>query len=396
MDLARTLPLLDRSRFDVVVGAIERRGPLATVLSDAGIDVIGPFSSGPPDRSLFNLALWVACGISRFALRVAPRSSSARLLHLGLKYLRTARRVARHLSAGHFDIVHTVSPSAYIIGALAIGWPKRQSLLMSRVSLAFYQRDARLFGALERLAHRRVDFVTGNARAILLELAAEGIPDRKLGLLRNGIDMAAFTQSMVGRAEARALLGISPDALVFTSIANLFPYKGHEDLLDALHRLLGSLPENWHLLVVGRDVSGNLERLRQQAVRQGLARHVLFLGERRDVPVILSAGDIHVSASHFEGFPNNVMEAMCAGLPVVATAVGGVREQIDDGSTGLLVPPREPTALASALLALARNPDRRKTLGQAGRLRVTEQFPLRATVRALEDAYTSIARARRQ
>jgi len=396
MDLVRTLPLLNRGRFEVVVGAIERRGPLATVLSEAGIDVIGPISSESSDRGLFHLALWAACAISRFALRVVPHSSNIRLLHVGLKYLLTGSRVARHLTEGRFDILHAVSPSAYIIGALAIGWPKRQSLLMSRVSLAFYQRGARLFGAVERLAHRRVDFVTGNARAILVELAAEGIPDRKMRLLRNGIDVAAFTQSMVGRAEARALLGISPDALVFTSVANLFPYKGHADLLDALHRLMGSLPGDWYLLVAGRDVGGNLEKLRQQAAQQGLSRHVLFLGVRRDVPVILSAGDIHVSASHFEGFPNNVTEAMCAGLPVVATAVGGVPEQIDDGSTGLLVPPHEPAALASALLDLARDPDRRKTLGLAARLRVAEQFPLRATVRALEDAYTSIARTRRQ
>jgi len=265
---------------------------------------------------------------------------------------------------------------------------------MSRVSQAFYQGDSRWFAAVERLLHRRVDIATGNAQAILRELSAEGIPDRKLRLVRNGIDPATFARSMIGKAEARNQLGVPRDALVFTSVANYYPYKGHADLLDALHLLKDRLPVDWRLLAPGRDVIGNLETLRLLARKQALDDKVLFLGERRDIPVVLSAADVHVSASHHEGFPNNILEAMCAGLPVVATAIGGVVEQVVDGVTGLLVPPRNSAALAAALYALSCDPARRASMGGAGRERVAAAFPIDCTVAALEQAYARCAEQR--
>jgi glycosyltransferase involved in cell wall biosynthesis len=198
---------------------------------------------------------------------------------------------------------------------------------------------------------------------------------------------------MIDRPQARARLGLAQADLVFTSVANLFPYKGHADLLQALHMVRDRLPAEWVLLVSGRDVDGTLAALRRLADRQNLAGHVRFLGERRDIPAILSAADIHISASHYEGFPNNILEAMCAGLPIVATAVGGVSEQVVHGSTGLLVPPGDPGALAAALLTLANDARRRHMLGQGGRRRVEEQFPIRGAVRALELAYESAAQS---
>jgi glycosyltransferase involved in cell wall biosynthesis len=102
----------------------------------------------------------------------------------------------------------------------------------------------------------------------------------------------------------------------------------------------------------------------------GLSQHVRLLGERCDIPIILSAADIHVSASWYESFPNNILEAMSAGVPVVATAVGGVPEQNVDGLTGLLVLARNPEALAEAIIKLARDFDRRKAMGRATRKRV--------------------------
>jgi len=209
--------------------------------------------------------------------------------------------------------------------------------------------------------------------------------------MRNGLDSQAFVESMIDRGKGRAQLGLSHSALVLTSVANLFPYKGHADLLEALHLLKDRLPEEWTLLVAGRDIDGNLARLRSLVEDLTLAQHVRFLGMRRDIPAILSAADIHISASHYEGFPNNVLEAMCAGLPVVATAVGGVPEQVVDEGTGLLVPPREPAALARAVLTLAEDPSRREALGTAGRERVAREFALRRSVTALEQAYASVA-----
>lgn len=389
-DLVRTLPLVNREGFKIVVGVLEGWGPLTTCLREAGIEVIGPFSQAPVRPGLLDHVLGGIGAMGQRTNKPVPGSSIPHLLSLGLKYFQTSRRVAHSLRSGRFDVLHAMSPSAYIVGTLANGVTKRRPLVMSRVSLNFYQHDARMFGVVERLMHRRTDLATGNAQAILRELRAEGIPARKLLLMHNGIDSEAFVGSMIDRGKARARLGLSPSALVFTSVANLFPYKGHADLLEALHLLKGRLPANWTLLVAGRDIDGSLDRLRSLAENRALAQHVRFLGQRRDIPAILSAADIHISASHYEGFPNNVLEAMCASLPVVATAVGGLPEQVVDGSTGLLVPPREPTALAQALFVLAEDPSRREALGKAGRERVAQHFAIRRSVATLEQAYASV------
>ncbi len=370
---------------------LEARGPLAVLLGEAGIEVIGPFSQVSLRPGLLEHLLGGMGAISRQMTRALPGFALPNLFSIGLRYLQTSRQIAHSLDSQGFDILHAMSPSAYIVGMLANGIIKRRPLVMSRVSLNFYQRNARLFGIVERMMHRRADLATGNAQAILGELRVEGIPADKLLLMQNGIDSKAFVESMIDRGEARAQLGLSQSALVLTSVANLFPYKGHADLLEALHLLEGRLPADWMLLVAGRDIDGSLDRLRLLAKERALTHHVQFLGARRDIPAILSAADIHVSASHYEGFPNNVLEAMCAGLPVVATAVGGVPEQVVEGGTGLLVPPRDSAALAQALLVLAENPDRREALGKAGRERVAQQFTIRRSVDALEQVYASLA-----
>jgi glycosyltransferase involved in cell wall biosynthesis len=181
------------------------------------------------------------------------------------------------------------------------------------------------------------------------------------------------------------------DALVFSSVASLFPYKGHRCLLQALTLIRDQLPADWLLLAAGRDPDNNLAELVSLAEQLGLGEHVRFLGERLDVPAILSAADIHVSASQEEGFPNNILEAMSAGLPVVATAVGGVPEQVTDETTGLLVPPDNPGALALALLLLAGDRTRRLSMGRAGRQRVEQNFSLERSIDAFAQAYARAA-----
>ncbi len=123
------------------------------------------------------------------------------------------------------------------------------------------------------------------------------------------------------------------------------------------------------------------------AVEYGLSSTVEFLGPRADVPIILSASDIHISASHEEGLPNNIIEAMCARLPVVATAVGGVPELVVHGHTGYLLPPQDVDRMADALMALAREPIRRQAFGEAGYARVMSRFNIDDKVAAFESIY---------
>jgi glycosyltransferase involved in cell wall biosynthesis len=117
---------------------------------------------------------------------------------------------------------------------------------------------------------------------------------------------------------------------------------------------------------------------------------VVFAGHRTDVPEILQALDIFVLPSNWEGLPNAVLEAMAAGLPVVATRVGGVPEVVVEGQTGILVPPRDPNALADALLTLLRDPNLRRRMGQAGRQRVQEYFSVDQMVSKTETLYEQL------
>jgi glycosyltransferase involved in cell wall biosynthesis len=372
-DLVRNLPLVDRSRFEIVVCTFVERGLLAARLIEAGIEVVGPFSytRGQWFSRLRNLRRYIkrletewepktlfGQWLKKFVFKLV--SSTDPIFAFAVGYVVCVRPMAELIRAGKFDVVHTVLPNSYAFGAWANRLAGPKPLIMSRLSLNWHHESDHLMGWLERhVLHPRLDAAICNSAAIARELEAEGITRSKISVIYNGIDSPAYSKQLIARTAARAQLGVGEDVLAFSSVANLFPYKGHADLLRAFHKIAPRLPHAWVLLVAGRDTGGNLARLIELRDELGLASHVRFLGERLDVPVIFSAADIHVSASHAEGLPNNIVEAMCCGLPVVATAVGGVPEPILDGATGLLVPARDVDTLGNALLVLANDSERR-------------------------------------
>jgi glycosyltransferase involved in cell wall biosynthesis/peptidoglycan/xylan/chitin deacetylase (PgdA/CDA1 family) len=400
-DLVRNLPLVDRSRFEIVVCTFLERGTLSSQLTAAGIKIVGPFSHA---RKRW---FWVLRVIRRHLKRLAtewnPKSPPARwlkklagnlvsttdpIIAFAIGYAACVRPVAQVVRAGNFDLVHTVLPYSYAFGAWANRLAGSKPLIMSRLALNWHQDSDRLIGWLERrVLHPRLDAAICNSDAIARELEAEGIPRSKIRVIYNGIDVPAYSKLQVARSAARTQLGVGHDDLVFSSVANLFTYKGHADLLRALHKIAGRLPRAWTLLVAGRDIDGNRARLIELRNQLGLALNIRFLGERSDVPIIYSAADIHVSASHTEGLPNNILEAMCCRLPVVATAVGGVPELVVDGATGLLVPPRDVNALGDALLALANDSESRARMGTAGHERVAVGFSIQRSVERFEQIY---------
>jgi glycosyltransferase involved in cell wall biosynthesis len=392
IDLLRNLPVLDRTRFAPIVSSLLDQGStLSADLSNAGVKVISLGLDVPPGRGFYHWSLGMIERSCRNFNSVLPASVFTAFLRSGETYIRIARSVARYMDEAAVDVVHSVLPSAYLIAAMANTMTKRRPLVMSRVSQNWYQRESRLLGAIERSwLHREVNIAIGNSKPVLNELRAEGILDQKLVLIHNGIDAAKFADEMLDSNQARGRLAVPHGALVFSSVANLHPYKGHTDQLQALYQVKDQLPANWLLLAAGRDIGNSLPKLRQMADELGLSPHVRLLGERRDIPVVLSAADIHISASWRESFPNNILEAMCAGLPVVATAIGGVPEQIVDGLTGILVPARNPKALSKAILALAHDHEQRKAMGRAGRERVEREFPITRSVGALEQVYKQL------
>lgn len=352
--LAQLLPALLSRGFSVELFVLERGGELETELEKAGVTI-----SGLPCRS-------------------------GRLMHL----LTAAIGLYRRIRQTRPNILHFFLPEPYLIGAVVAAVANQPTCVMSRRSLAHYQRKHPWFGRVERLLHRRMTALLGNSRAVADELVAEGADRQKVGLIHNGVVIAPFASDQ-SRAVQRAALNISHDAFVMAIVANLFQYKGHADLFDALGKIASQLPQPWRLIVIGRD-EGEGAALRAQAERLGIADRILWLGPRRDVETILPMADLALLVSHQEGFSNALIEAMGQGLPVIATAVGGNLDAVVDGESGLLVPSNEPVALGAAILALASQPAVRRAMGLAAGARVLAMFSQEACVLRYERLYRGL------
>jgi glycosyltransferase involved in cell wall biosynthesis len=285
--------------------------------------------------------------------------------------------------------VHFFLPASYLVGGPLALLARMPNLVMSRRSLNLYQRKRPLVSRLERWLHKRMDAILGNSGAVVRELIeVEGCPPNRVGLIHNGIDTTAFS-GQPDKAAIRAELDIDPKSFVAIIVANLIPYKGHGDLLDALSRVRDRLPQPWTLLCVGRD-DGILPQLEDLARAQGIADRVRFLGERKDVPRLLAAGDIGLLCSHQEGFSNAILEGMAAGLPMVVTDVGGNGEAVADGETGFVVPARDAGALSEAIVKLASEPSLRAKQGKKARARVEAQFSIQTCVSKYDRLYSAL------
>jgi sugar transferase (PEP-CTERM/EpsH1 system associated) len=211
------------------------------------------------------------------------------------------------------------------------------------------------------------------------------LPARKVITIQNGVDVSRF--GIGSSAEARQRLGISGDRLVIGTVGRLDPVKDQAGLIEAFSRLRGKHSEA--LLVIVGDGPCR-EPLAELTARLGLQDRVLLLGERRDIPEILMALDVFVLPSVAEGMSNTVLEAMASGLPVVATRVGGSPELVEEGLTGRLVAPLDPTALAGAIDGYLEDTHLRVLHGKASRQRAVEHFDLHRMARAYADLYTSV------
>jgi len=263
--------------------------------------------------------------------------------HLGKRPgfdVRMFPRLARIIRVFRPAIVHTHS---YV---LRYAWPVSRAKMVHTVHNLADREVDRLGRVLHRLALRSgVRFVAISSEVARSFRKVYGVePD---ALIRNGVDLAV---PRVSRSEWRRVHGFSDADVLIVSVARLDPQKNPLALLDALPR-----DPRCHLLLAG---DGTLvEELR----RRGGDR-VHLLGLRTDIPDLLGACDLFALASDYEGLPVAVIEAMAAGLPVVATAVGGVPELVEQDRTGLLVPPRNAAALAGALAALAADAERRAAM----------------------------------
>jgi glycosyltransferase involved in cell wall biosynthesis len=236
----------------------------------------------------------------------------------------------------------------------------------------------------------RIVFVSEDARRVALAAGAvhEGAG---VSVVVNGIDVASYARDAQTRRRIRAQLGLPDEAPVAGIVARLTAAKDHVNLFDAFVRLRAPHPRA-RLVVVG---DGELRDDLHRAVRErGLADAVVFTGRRDDVADVLSAFDVFVLPSSTEGLAVTLLEAMAAGLPVVATRVGGNGEVVVDGETGLLAPPRDSGALAACLGQLFADPARGARYGARGRARARARFGVEAMAARYQEIYEGLARGR--
>jgi glycosyltransferase involved in cell wall biosynthesis len=212
----------------------------------------------------------------------------------------------------------------------------------------------------------------------------DAAPRSRLCLLPNGISLRAL-QVQESREEARARLGVA--GLCLGAVGRLEEQKGHAYLLQALPLVLTAMGEATLLLAGDGRLRESLER---QARELGVEPQVKFLGTRRDMPLVYRALDVFVLPSLWEGLPLALLEAMGAGLPVVASRVGGAPEVVRDGVNGRLTPPGDVPALAEAIAELARRPEQRAALGEAARDTVREHYSREAMLKKLADLYQEL------
>jgi len=206
-------------------------------------------------------------------------------------------------------------------------------------------------------------------------------------LIRSGIDPSEFAPRPPGRNRVRKELGVHADDILVGSVACLKPQKSPLDFVAAAEEAGRDNPR-LRFVLAG---DGELRTLVEAAARDSvLGERFRLLGWRRDIPDLLSALDVFVLTSRFEGLPRAVLQAMVAGVPVVATAVGGTPEVVENGTTGLLVAPDAPSEVARAVSLLGGDPALRHRLAAAARSRVDEQFDIRRMVRTLDDLYAEL------
>jgi len=317
---------------------------------------------------------------------LAHRVRDAGLVHLPLVCRHGHDPVAgvalrRDVAAAAPDVVHFHTSRALSLTPYV---PQRTVQVLTR-RMDYAPRG---LGPYVRWMYGRMDAVIAISQAARAALAARGIAPDAVEVVPSGVDTQHF-RGLDGRA-ARARLAIEPDEPVLAIVASLHERKGHAVLLDALALLAN---DGVRPLVLAAGTGPEGQGLRDLAARLGLASRIRWLGRVPDVRPVLAAADVVVMPSLAEGLGVAAIEAMAAGRPVVASAVGGLPELIRDGEQGSLVAPRDPEALAAALLRCVRDPALRERLGGAGQLRA-EAFSTAAMARGTESVYERALAAR--
>jgi glycosyltransferase involved in cell wall biosynthesis len=337
-------------------------------LRDAGFDVAAISAPGP----------WTA-ELTREGIRHIPWPHATRSWNLKSDAL-AFKSLFRILRRERFDVVHTHNPKPGIMGRLA-GRLARVPVVMSTAHGLYATTDDRLrkrgaVVALEWIAARCSDLDLYQSLEDLEWMRrVRVVRSEKSEHLGNGTDLGRFDPGLVTAdrvAQLKSELAIAPDAIVVGTIGRLVAEKGFRELLAAWPSVRAAVP-GAVLVVVGDHDPAKADALRVEEIPSA-EQGIVVTGWREDVPGLLAAMDVFVLPSWREGMPRSAIEAAAMGRPLVLTDIRGCREVARDGIEGLLVPPRDPAALADALIAELRDEEMRKRMGAAARARALHLF----------------------
>ncbi len=349
------------------------------------------------NRDLFDTAVASAPGGP-----LAERAREKGLKHIAVPLdkkigLRTVGRIASILRENKFDILHTHGGYAGLYGRLAArraGTPVVVHTLHGIHYLHCRNPVLRqLLISLERFCSRLSDGLilvsySDLGRALRHRLAAED----KMSVILNGIPTPEKI-SAEANENKRLELGLEADRPVVGTVARLHRQKGVVWLVRAGAIICHRFPQVRIVVVGGGPEEKGLRRI---ARKLGLEKKILFLGARADAAAIMALFDVFVLPSLWEGLPLVLIEAAAQGKPIVATAVDGTKEIIDDGKTGILVPPKSPQALSEAVLRLLEDPDRASRMAERARAVIPERFPLRRMVEQTQNLYLKLYAKKKQ
>lgn len=361
-----TVRLADRSRYDVdLISGLTTgdEGTIEDAVNAAGIEILREPHLVRP---------------------VSPLRDSLALAGL-------VKRVRR----GKYHIVHTHTSKAGILGRLAARIARVPVVVHTphgNVFDGYFPRwKTRLFIEAERRAARWTDRVIELTPGGIDAHLAQGIGRREQFVsIFSGIDLNPFHDARNCRDQTRAALGVQPGEFLVGGVGRLEPIKGFTYFMAAARTVAKSAPKVRFVHAGG----GSMDEAMRRAA-EPLNGQIRFLGLRDDVPNLMAAFDVLVVPSINEGMGRVILEAGAAGTPVVATRVGGIPEVVDDGRTGLLVPPRDPSAIAGKVLDLMSTPDRARSMGETARSRIVPGYGLERMVVRIEALYEELLQEKR-
>jgi glycosyltransferase involved in cell wall biosynthesis len=382
----------DRIRIVRVISRLNVGGPSLHVTAlTAGLDpsrfdstlVIG--TENPGEGSMLDVA--ESRGIT--PVIVPEMVGEAQLKSRDVKAIVKLRRLIRETQP---HIVHTHTAKAGFLGRVAARLAEVPIVVHTyhgHVLNGYYSvTKTRLLRSMEQALARTTDRIVAVSEQVKNDLVRYGVArPQKICVIPLGLDLAPFVASAGARGDFRREIGLSDETPLVGIVGRIFPIKNHRLFLDAAARIAAAEPRA-RFVIVGDGVLR--EEMEQYADALGIRHRVLFAGWRRDLPRIYSDLDVLVVSSNNEGTPVSAIEAMAARRPVVATRVGGLPDLIIDGKTGRLVPPRDPQALANAVLEMLSDRAYARAIGDIASSAVVDRFATERLLCDIQELYTDL------